>query len=256
MKRILVRLLAVMLLGLAVPHFSKADDGATPPVTLHMGDSAPALTPSKWVKGDAVAKFEPDKIYVIEFWATWCGPCRQSIPHVTELQKKYSDVTFIGMDCWEQEPDNVPDFVKKMGDKMDYRVAMDDTDGNNGKNWLLAAGQEGIPTAFVIGKDSKIAWIGHPMAMEEPLKQIVAGTFDIKKAQAAAKTQEEIQSQLGKALEAGDLNAIDKFAKEHPEMAGELASLKYQLLMQKKDYAGATAVARETDAQIALYPSE
>ena len=244
MKRILAALMVAMALGLASHGVLAADDDS-PPATLHMGDAAPKLAPSKWVKGDAVDKFEPDKVYVVEFWATWCGPCKASIPHLTELQKKNPDVTFIGMDCMEQEPENVAPFVKEMGDKMDYRVAMDDATGTNSKNWLVAAGQNGIPCAFVVGKDSKVAWIGHPMEMEEPLKQIIAGTFDIKKAVADAKAREEIQAQLGKAIEAGDIGAIDKFAKEHPEMADGLSVLKFQLLMQKKDYAAAVAMGKE-----------
>ena len=48
------------------------------------------------------------------------------------------------------------------------------------KNWMTAAGQEGIPTAFIVNKEGKIAWIGHPMEMDKPLEKIVAGTWDLK----------------------------------------------------------------------------
>src|ERR1043166_6557257 len=58
---------------------------------LNVGDPAPALGVSSFVKGDKVEKFEPGKTYVVEFWATWCGPCKQSIPHLTELAHKYKD---------------------------------------------------------------------------------------------------------------------------------------------------------------------
>ena len=72
---------------------------------LNLGDPAPPLTVSSWVKGDKVEKFEPGKMYVVEFWATWCGPCLESIPHLTELAHKYKDkgVRFIGVDIWEQD---------------------------------------------------------------------------------------------------------------------------------------------------------
>src|SRR5581483_1624125 len=92
------------------------------------------------------------------------------------------------------EPDQskVAPFVKEMGDKMDYRVALDDAAGGEGKmskNWMSAAGQEGIPTAFIVNGEGKIAWIGHPMEMDKPLEQVVAGKYDIAKAAADYKKE-------------------------------------------------------------------
>ena len=135
-------------------------------VTLHIGDPAPALATGKWIKGTAVEKLNKGTIYVVEFWATWCPPCRESIPHLSKLQQEYPEIVFIGQDCWEHNAADVEPFVKEMGDKMNYRVVMDEPAGERGKmaqTWMMAAGQNGIPTAFVINKEGKIAWIGHPM---------------------------------------------------------------------------------------------
>jgi thiol-disulfide isomerase/thioredoxin len=63
------------------------------PPTLKVGDPAPKLHVSKWLNGDPVEKLEKGTTYVIECWATWCGPCRASIPHVSELNTKYKDKT-------------------------------------------------------------------------------------------------------------------------------------------------------------------
>ncbi len=92
---------------------------------LNIGDPAPALVVSSWVKGDKVEQFEPGKTYVVEFWATWCGPCRASIPHLTELahQFKDKDVKFLGVDVWENDTKQVAPFLNEMGEKMDYNVA-------------------------------------------------------------------------------------------------------------------------------------
>lgn len=151
---------------------------------LGVGDPAPALKVSKWVKGKPIT-LTKGKVHVVEFWATWCGPCRTSIPHLTELAKKFqSKADFVGVSINEGAPEfqaNVAKFVKEMGSKMDYNVAVDTASrgGFMSKNWMDAAKQDGIPTAFIVDKLGKIAWIGHPMEMEAPLAKIIAGKWDI-----------------------------------------------------------------------------
>ena len=96
--------------------------------TLKVGDPAPKLETGKWVQGEPVKEFQKGKAYIVEFWATWCPPCRKSIPHLNEIHNKYKDkgLIVIGQDCWEQDESRVAPFVKQMGDKMTYRVALDD----------------------------------------------------------------------------------------------------------------------------------
>jgi thiol-disulfide isomerase/thioredoxin len=153
---------------------------------LNLGDPAPPLVVSSWVKGDKVEKFEPGRIYVVEFWAIWCGPCLESIPHLMELAHQYKakGVRFIGVDIWEQDVALVPPFVKEMGDKMDYNVALDSVpdkgdpkDGAMAKTSMRAAEEDGIPTAFIV-RDGTIAWIGNPMKLDEPLARIMAGEWE------------------------------------------------------------------------------
>jgi len=147
-----------------------------------LGDPAAPLTIEKWIKG-APIELEMDKnIYVVEFWATWCGPCLTSIPHLTELQKKYKDkgVIFVGIS--DEDAPTVTPFVKKMGKKMDYKVAIDDN-RKTFKSYMTAYGQNGIPTAFIVNKQRKIAWLGHPMGgLDEALRQITEGTYDLQSA--------------------------------------------------------------------------
>ena len=141
------------------------------------GKPAPALSVDTFVKGDAVKSFEPGKVYVVEFWATWCGPCIASIPHLTQMQKDHPKVTFISVAGFERGGDaasnekNVRDFVAKRGDAMGYRVAFDG-DASMAKEWMMAAKRNGIPCAFVVGGDGNVAWIGNPQgsSLEDAVK--------------------------------------------------------------------------------------
>jgi len=141
--------------------------------TLKVGDPAPKLQPGKWVQGEPVKDFQKGKAYIVEFWATWCPPCRASIPHLNETYTKFKDkgLIVIGQDCWEHDDSLVAPFVTKMGDKMTYRVALDDKTsdkkGQMAKTWMEAAGRNGIPSAFLVDKKGVIAWIGHPMQLKE-----------------------------------------------------------------------------------------
>lgn len=167
---------------------------------LKVGDAAPKLQVAKWVQGAPVKEFESGQTYIVEFWATWCGPCKVSIPHLNELHEKFKDkkLVVIGQDVWERDENLVAPFVKKMGDKMTYRIAMDDksaeTNGAMAVTWMKAAGQNGIPTAFIVNSEGKIAWIGHPMGLKDSLlEEILAGHYDLKKA--AAEFEENAKRQ-------------------------------------------------------------
>ncbi len=56
----------------------------------NIGDKAPAMSVEEWLKGEPVNTFESGKVYLVEFWGTWCSPCIANIPHLSEIQKKYS----------------------------------------------------------------------------------------------------------------------------------------------------------------------
>lgn len=146
-------------------------------------DDAPDFEISHWVKGEKVNGFAEGKVYVMEFWATWCGPCKASMPHISELQEEYGDkVTFIGV---SDEPlATVVNFLckeqsegKLWNDVIKYTLTTD-PDESVKKDYFRAAGQRGIPCAFIIGKDSKIQWIGHPMSIEKPLAAVVNDEWD------------------------------------------------------------------------------
>jgi thiol-disulfide isomerase/thioredoxin len=242
-------LIGAIVAALSMARWSEAQD-------LTMGSKAPKLEVARFVKGEPVTRLEKGKTYVVEFWATWCGPCIRTIPHLTKLQKQYKDITFIGVSIWERDPDAVEEFVEKMGDKMDYRVAVDSVpEGEKGdggfmaKNWMEPAEQQGIPTAFIINGDGLIAWIGHPGEIDDPLEQIAAGKWDLegqvqkmKELIASKKKLQAVMVKLRKLFgefeESGDpkelLQELDIASKELPEQAQQFSLVKFNILAGPK----------------------
>jgi thiol-disulfide isomerase/thioredoxin len=215
--------------------------------TLVVGAPAPALQVETWVKGAPVASFEKGKTYVVEFWATWCGPCIASMPHLSALSRQYKDkgVTIVGVTT--KDPDNdlpaVEAMVKQKGDGMDYTVAWDAGRATN-EAYMRAAERNGIPCAFVIDGAGKIAFIGHPMYLDEPIRQIVAGTWDAAKGGAAIAAAETSLSGISKAIQKdpkGALVKIEEFEKAYPAFANVVASMKFDALLGAEDFTAAYA---------------
>src|SRR6185436_1636477 len=77
--------------------------------TLKVGDAAPKLQIAKWVQGEPVKELAPGTTYIVEFWATWCGPCRETIPHLNALHEKFKDkgLVVIGQNIWEEDEPGV-----------------------------------------------------------------------------------------------------------------------------------------------------
>jgi len=168
-----------------------------------LGDKAAKVNVKEWVKGDKVDVTQSgDHVYVVEFWATWCGPCIDSIPHMSELQKKLKGkVTFIGVSTDSAKTvDKVKPFVKKMGDKMNYTVAIDN-DRKTADGYMKAFKIIGIPHAFVV-QNGKIVWHQnpHPQSPDgdlgEVLDLVLAGKFDTAAAKKRLKENEERMAEM------------------------------------------------------------
>lgn len=249
MRASLFAVLALLILSSAA--YSQQQGQPAEP-TLKVGDKAPPLGKGDWVKGEPVTAFESGTVYVIENWATWCAPCVEAIPHVTEIQKKYADqgLIVIGQNMWETDAAAVKPFVNKMSDKMDYRVVMDEPSGQDGymaKTWMAAAGRNGIPCAFIVDQQGRIAWIGHPMQMEPVLKRVLAGDFDPEAEVAKEKRFRELQKEFNTAMRHDDadeaLRLIDEMSSVRPEVAGELGLTKFNMLREEDRWDEAYATA-------------
>lgn len=236
-------------------------------LTLTVLDPAPAIDISYWVKGDEVKELEKGRIYVIEFWATWCGPCKASMPHLSELAEHYADkgVTCIGI---SDEPlQTVVKFLCTAddegvlwNDKIKYTLTAD-PDRSVMDAYFRAAGQRGIPCAFIVGKDLTVQWIGHPMQMDEPLEAVVNGTWDAAPFKKEFEDRITLQIKMTKlsgklqkaqAEEDWDtvLKIIDEMIEQSPENAASYESRKFQVLVRdigdvNKGYALGRKIAKE-----------
>ncbi len=191
--------------------------------TLTIGSDAPALDIEFWLQDGKgffkpVKEFENDKVYVVEFWATWCGPCIQNMPHIAELQEQYrgENVQIIGVsDETEEEVKDFlaqdhPDLEKKMAEVTAAYCLTADPDRSVYEAYMEAANQTGIPTAFIVGKDGKIEWIGHPAAMDPVLEKVVGDSWDREAFKEEQRLEQELQEALHKVDELVSNDKVDE----------------------------------------------
>ncbi len=170
MKTSFLKLLCCAFLALSLgARAGRADEP-----TLIVGSDVPAISVSGWWQDRIMHSPQKGKVYVIDFWASWCGPCRESMPHLFAMKRKYGSegVEFAGISI-DEDADAATNYLQQLGKALPIYFAID----NRGQTWTAwgrAAGRDSIPTTFIVGKDGKIAWIGHPLRLEPELKKALA----------------------------------------------------------------------------------
>ncbi len=223
-----------------------AEQGASTSVRLpfRIGQKAPELRAGTWVKGPAVSRFEPGQIYVLEFWATWCGPCKAAMPHITELARRHAGkVTFIGVNVQERTNgpgtvDQVRRFVESMGEKIGYPNCVDSGTGNLDSVWYAGVGAVGLPQTIIVDGKSNIAWVGGPSGIDAVVDALLAGTFDYEKTSAAREERlakgaamYKVGREYQLAYAAGDWAKVVAVIDAHPQQAAMMALPRYMALV-------------------------
>mgnify|MGYP006279514847 FL=1 len=109
------------------------------------------------------------EVVVVNFWATWCPPCRREIPGFIELQKEWGDkgLTFVGVSLDEEGFDAVRPYAEKMG--INYPLVVDD--GSVAQKY---EGVSALPTSFVVGPEGTVQYARPGFLPESVLRDQVA----------------------------------------------------------------------------------
>lgn len=128
--------------------------------------------PDVWLQGTPVREWENNKVYIFEFWATWCGPCLAVMPHMEQLHQAFKDnprMQVIGVNVMDgKSPEALKEFLKNRPAPLNYTMAVD-VDGKKTKaEWMEPMKVNGIPHAFAV-KNGELIWRGHPSKLSEEM---------------------------------------------------------------------------------------
>lgn len=184
---------------------------------LVVGSKAPALNIQHWVSDGGgeyphTTDFKPGQIYVVEFWATWCGPCLKAMPHLAELQERYkAKVQLISVtneslvEVADLMSQDYPNSNRTFGQITGAYSLTADPDGSTHEDYMEAAGINSVPSAFVVGPSGEIEFMGHAGRIDGVLEKLVDGTWDRDAYYAAQEKREAILNEIDAAVDAEDI---------------------------------------------------
>jgi len=180
---------SVAVLGSAQPSNEVGNAGSAaslrPVGSGKLGDPAPPITVYEWIKGKPVriqtgTNQTGTNIYILVF----CQLTRANefaLTNLSALQKQYGDKGVITVVISPESPAVLKTFILDHGKDVNYTVAADDMPDRTARNYLQAFGVHQLPRAFVVGKDGKVLWHGHPLTdgLGRVVDEVVSGRYDL-----------------------------------------------------------------------------
>jgi thiol-disulfide isomerase/thioredoxin len=139
--------------GYKKAEMPSAEEGPGPELKVKAGDAAPDFKLMDLAGKEVTLASLKGKVVLLDFWATWCGPCKAAMPSIQKIHDDYKDkgVAVLGVNTWEKKEDGAKKYMESKG--FNYGCLL------KGDDLATAYGVTGIPTLVVIGKDGKVALV-------------------------------------------------------------------------------------------------
>ncbi|VTS02069.1 TlpA disulfide reductase family protein [Tuwongella immobilis] len=202
---------------------------------LRIGSPAPVLVAKHWFGKEAISGWEKDRVYVVDFWATWCGPCIASMPHLNDLGQKYRKKGLEVVAISTKDPDNtleaVTAFVNEHQAKYQIRFCFSEST-ESWKSFMIAAKQQGIPCSFVIDRKGQIAFIGHPIELDVVLPLVLEDKWTLETAENYRFARSGLNELAGKVARnpRTALESLEEMAKRFPPIVSVESYRYYQIV--------------------------
>jgi thiol-disulfide isomerase/thioredoxin len=234
------------IIGLMAFLLPVATLSAAAPASPAAGEKAPTVEPGEWFNAKTPVTWAAlhGRLILVEKWATWCGPCRQTIPHLNELHQKFAKKGLVIIGVSDESTSKIKPFIDEM--KMEYLVA-----AGGAPDYKT----DGIPHGWLVSPKGTIAWEGHPGDLKEA--QIEENLKDVK-LEPEFKLPKEL-SGAQRSLESGKLGAgikeLERYLKSPKD--DEVARAAQEALDRAKKFgedqlADATALGKEKEYGAAL----
>ena len=134
---------------------------------IKVGEKAPAIIITDWIANIPKDKKLTNKNIVLEFWATWCGPCIAAVPHMDSLQEKFKKSGIYFISITDEPKQKVENLLKRIS-----FTSIVVSDQSKNTQVQFGDGKEGIPSiplTVLINKKGMVSWIGYPLLLTDSI---------------------------------------------------------------------------------------